>query len=214
VGGRRSASAEEKRSSREHALPKGAAAADRARPSPGHRERGIDVKKFFNWVLVAAACVGAFYGIGLIVPRSQTLASKTTFVADPDKLYAVVADVASWPQWHPDVRAAEERATRKDNPVWKITEKGGTSYELEVQNDEAPSLWQATYTIDGARYTLRFEAWWFGQGSRGRVTRTIDTRDPWRRAKGFLLARDEAKPAGLLNALGAHFGETVTIKDD
>jgi hypothetical protein len=172
------------------------------------------VKKFFNWVFVLAGCVGLFYFVGLIVPRTLTQGSKTTLKAVPEQLYAVVSDLNTWPEWHPDVASVQERPAKNENPVWRITERDGTIYEAEVQVREEPGSFQTTYTIDGSRYTLRFAFGWYGQGGRAQITRTVDTRDRWKRARAFLWSRNETAPIGLLNALAKHLGETVAAEEN
>lgn len=165
------------------------------------------MKKFFNWVLVLGACVGAFYLIGLIVPRSQTQGSKTNLQAMPAQLYALVSDPTTWKSWHPDVAAIQEGRERNDNPVWVVTDKRAQTYEMEIVSAEEPQAWQANYTIDGTRYSLRFDFAWYGQGGRARVTRTVDTRDAWKRARRFLLPTNEASAVALLNAIAEQLGE-------
>jgi hypothetical protein len=172
------------------------------------------VKKFFNWVLVLGACVGAFYLIGLIVPRSQTQGSKTTLTAKPDKLYALVSDPKTWPTWHPDVASVQERPERNDHPIWQVTDKRSRTWEMEVMVAEDPNAWQATYTIDGTRFNLRFDFSWYGQGGRARVTRTVDTRDVWRRAQRFLLPTKEASAVAVLNAMAEQLGEHGSAQGD
>jgi hypothetical protein len=166
------------------------------------------VKKFFNWILVLGALVGAFYLIGLIVPRSQTQGSKTTLTAGPEQLYAVVSDPGTWEDWNPEVASIEERPERDKNKVWSVTDKHARSYEMEVTLEERPTPFvQATYTVDGTRFVLRFDFTWHGQGSRARVTKTSDTRDVWQRAKRFLLPSKDSSAIALLNALAQRFGE-------
>ncbi len=165
------------------------------------------MKKFFNWVLVLGACVGAFYLIGLIVPRSQTSGSKTNLQAKPNQLYALVSDPTTWKDWHPDVAAIQERPKRDDHALWLVTDKHAKSYEMEILSAEEPQTWHAAYTIEGTRFTLRFDFSWYGQGGRARVTRTVDTRDTWQRARRFLLPTSEASAVALLNALAEQLGE-------
>ena len=165
------------------------------------------MRRFINWVFVVGALVGVFYLVGLIVPRSQTQSSKTQTQTKPDELYALVADVSSWPQWHPEVARVEERPERNDHLVWRVTEKDGDSYELELTQAEEEKIWLATYSHGGSRVTLRFVFGWFGQGGRMHVTRTVDTRDPWLRARLVFWGRDEATPLTLLNAISQHLGE-------
>lgn len=165
------------------------------------------MKKFFNWILVLAACVGAFYLIGLIVPRNQTQGSKTTLTAKPDQLYKVVADPATWSEWHPDVASIQERPERDGHPIWQVTDEHGRTFELEVMVAEDPGAWQGTYTIDGTRFVLRFDFSWYAQGGRARVTKTADTRDRWQRARRFLLPAKESSAIAVLNGLAEHLGE-------
>lgn len=170
------------------------------------------MKKFFNWVIVLAAIAGAFYCVGLIVPRSITSGSKTNLTTKPDQVLAVVSDVAGWPKWHPDILSVVPRERRSDHPVWHVTEKGGTSFDIEVLADEE-ATWQGSYTIDDTRYLLRFDFGWFAEGGRVRLIRTIDTRDTWKRAKSFLWSRSETSPIGLLNALAEYLGEHVKVEE-
>jgi hypothetical protein len=172
------------------------------------------VKKFFNWVLVLAACAGLVYGIGLIVPRSLTSGSKAAFDEEPEPLFLLAADVASWPRWHPDVASVRERPAHGERAVWSITTKKGDSYELEVTAFEEPRLFQGTYTIGGSRITWRYEFGWYGRGRRAHVTRTVETRDPWQRAKQFFLPRGESTPLAVLNAMTADLGLAAKSEAD
>src|SRR5262245_21508791 len=159
-----------------------------ARPVRGaipDRTKDLEVKKLFNWLIVLAACVGAFYGVGLIVPRNQTLVAKTNFTTRPADVFALLSDFSTWPQWHPKIATVQERPEKNDHPVWNVLTKDGRTFEVEVLGAEDEKFWNGTYTIEGTRSTLRFDISWFGTGSRVRVTRTADTRDPWLRAKGF-----------------------------
>jgi len=172
------------------------------------------VKKFFNWILVLAGFVALFYGIGLIVPRSQTQGSKTTLTAGPEQIYAVVSDPSTWEDWNPEVASIQERPERDKHRVWFVTDKHARGYEMEVTLEERPTPFvQATYTVDGTRFVLRLDFHWHGQGARARVTKTSDTRDVWQRAKRFLLPSKEASAIALLNALAAHFGEPGSAED-
>jgi Polyketide cyclase / dehydrase and lipid transport len=170
------------------------------------------VKKFFNWILVLGACVGAFYLIGLIVPRNQQQGSKTDLQASPKQLYALVSDPTTWSAWHPDFTSVQERPERSDHPIWLVTDKHARTFELEVLNAEEPMSWQATYTVDETRFTLRFDFKWHGQGARACVARTEDTRDPWQRARRVLTPSKETSAIGILNAIAGHLGEAGTAE--
>jgi len=173
------------------------------------------VKKFFNWILVLGAIVGAFYGIGLIVPRNQTQGSKTTMTAKPDQIFKVLSDVSTWSQWNPEVASVQERSRRDDHMVWFVTDKEARSYEMEVTLEEDKTYsWQGTYTLDGTRFGLRFDIGWFAEGGRVRVTKTSDTREVWQRARRFLLPTHEVSAIAVLNALAEHLGEPSTAEEN
>lgn len=172
------------------------------------------MKKFFNWILVLGACVGAFYGIGLIVPRNQTKGSRTDFQAKPEAIYLVVADHTTWAAWFPGVAAVRELTEKNDHPRWGLTDDDGHTFELEVLGGEEPRTWSASYEQDGTRFNLRFDLTWYGEGSRVRVTRTADTRDAWLRAKHFLWSDPGASPVAVLTALAEQLGEGATEIED
>lgn len=172
------------------------------------------MKKFFNWVLVLCAFVGVFYGVGMVVPRSVTRSSKTQLQARPEELYTLVTDVSTWPKWHPDVSDVDQRPERNDHPLWRVTTKDGRTYELEVSQADEDSFWQASYTLGGSRCTLRMVFGWAGEGGRLHLTKTVDTKDPWMRARLFLWEGDDSSPLALLNAIAAHLGEAGRAEED
>jgi hypothetical protein len=177
--------------------------------------RGIAVKKFFNWILVLGALVGAFYGIGLIVPRNQVQGSKTTLTTSPRDIIKVLADPSTYSDWNPEVSSAQEKSGRGDDRVWLVTDKQARSYEMEVKVEEDRIFsWQGTYAVEDTRIVLRFDIRWSGQGAQVNVTRTVDTRDAWRRARRFLLPTGESSALALLNSLAEHLGEPGSAKEN
>lgn len=171
------------------------------------------MKRFINWLLVIGALVGVFYLVGLIVPRSRTRKCETDIQSRPDDLYAYVSDVSTWPDWFPDVVSARQGPEKNKYPTWTLTFEGGGTAVLEVIDTLEGRSWQCFYLHEGSRHTLRFIFAWFGEGSRIQLTKIIDTRDPWDRAKLFLWIQEEGTPLGVLNALGLQFGETVKVRE-
>lgn len=172
------------------------------------------MKKFFNWILVLAGFVGAFYGIGLIVPRNQTQGSKTTTTAQPEQVFKVLSDPSTWSDWNPDVASIREGPERNGHKIWVVTDKQARSYEMEVTlTEERTFQWQGSYTIEGTHFLLRFDVGWYGQGGRVSVTKTADTRDAWQRARRFLLPTKESSALSLLNALSEQMGEAPSAKE-
>ena len=169
------------------------------------------MKKFVNWIMVLAGLVGAFYGIGLIVPRVQSQGSQVDLQAAPKKTMEAIANVDSWPDWHPEIASVRAQAKRNDHPIWRVTKDDGSSYDLEIAQEEEFS-WQAVYELEKTRHTLRFKLSGLGEGTRVQATRSSDTRDPWQRAQTFLRMRSEVAPLAILNALAEQLGEAGNAK--
>jgi len=171
------------------------------------------MQRFINWVLAIGALVGMFYGIGLIVPRTTTRKAQAQYEAAPEKLYALVADVTTWPSWHPDVSDVRPLESPKDKPVYEVTFKDGRSFRMEVVGFERDKTWAATYELGGTSSRMNVVFGWVGEKGRAYMTRTSDTRDPWRRARLFLWDREQSKPTAILDALAVRLGESVQATD-
>jgi len=183
-----------------------------ATPYPGNPP---PVKKFFNWILLLAAIVGAFYGVGVIVPRSQKLGSYTNFMAKPREVYSVVYDVERWDEWHPDFADVREIDELDGKRRWRVTDHKARMFELVETEVEQDRQWQGTYEIEGTNFSYRIMITGSGSGSRVGLKKTLDTRDPWRRAKRFLWFGEGSTALGLLNALSVQLGEPAeAIKDN
>jgi hypothetical protein len=173
------------------------------------------VKKLFNWILILAGLVGAFYFVGLIVPRNQKLGSYTTLDVRPNALYEVVSDLKNWSEWHPDFLSVRERPEQDDKRCWEVTGKDGRVFPFVEEAVEEGLRWIGTSEFDGTKTTWRFDIHGYAEGSRVKLTRTIDTRDTWLRAKRFLLFEDGVSPLAVLNSLSEDLGETPrAVKDN
>lgn len=173
------------------------------------------VKKFFNRILVLAAFVGAFYGVGVIVPRSQKLGSYTNLQATPREVYAQVYDVENWDRWHPDFADLRELDEVDGQRRWRVTDQEGRTFELVEGDCEEDRTWQGSFEAEGSRTTYRFVVVGSGSGSRVTLKKTLDTRDPWLRARMFFTFGGGASPLALMNALSVQLGETPTaVKDN
>lgn len=171
------------------------------------------MQKFINWILVIAACVGLFYGIGVIVPRNSTHKAKIKLDSDPRDLYRLVADVSTWPGWYPGIVSVSARPEHDGHPVWLVTNQERDTFELEITTAEEDSLLTASYSFEGRRCGLRVVFGWDGEGGRIHLTKTQDTPDPWARARMFFWPRDQTSPRKILDAVAAQLGETKRSED-
>ena len=172
------------------------------------------MKKLFNWILVLAGIVGAFYGVGVIVPRSQRLGCTTTIEENTVRLYEQFNDPTGWDDWHPDFARVDELPEVNKERRWRVTDQEGLVFEFTESQAEENQRWQGSYERLGSRTTLRFELTGYGSGSRVRLVKTVETRDPWLRAKRFLWFGDDSSALAILNAFQGHLGETPGAAKD
>jgi hypothetical protein len=165
------------------------------------------VKRFLTFVAVVGACVGMFYLVGVILPRTTTRATRVHLLTKTNEVYRVVADVAGWPTWMPGVMSVEEGVERKGNPVWTISDSEGHTYEMEVVNASEPLLWVGKYRIEDVGHTLRFDMKWYGDGALVLLAHQRDIENRWTRARKFFgVERNISLPA--LTALTRKLGES------
>ncbi|MEQ1891686.1 MAG: hypothetical protein ABL998_04025 [Planctomycetota bacterium] len=173
------------------------------------------MKKLFNRILILAGLVGAFYFVGLIVPRQQKLGSYTTLDARPIEVYATIADLSTWDDWHADFASVRELPEEDHERRWQITDPEGNQFVLEESVAEEGARWQGTYERLGSRFTWRFDLTGYADGSRVSLSKTVETRDTWLRAKRFLWFGEGASALAVLNSLSEHLGEAPqAIKDN
>jgi polyketide cyclase/dehydrase/lipid transport protein len=164
------------------------------------------VKRFFVLLVIAGACAGVFYVIGLVLPRTQSTASRTNFQANPQEVFKVVSDVANWDDWQPNIARVEERPEKNGHPVWHVTDREGKSWDMDITVVQEPLAFAASYELDGTKRSLRFDIKWLGQGSIVRITSLRDCRSPWVRARrGF--TNEHAELLQVLLGLGRKLGE-------
>jgi len=187
-----------------------AALADRKRKPFRLAEKGtLSVKRFLTLVAVVGACVGLFYLVGVILPRTQSRVSRVHMLAKPDAVYRVVSDVATWPTWVPGVMSAHENGSRKDHPLWSIADNEGHTYELEVVMANDPMAFLVNYKLGDTNHTLRFDMKWYGDGSLVLVGHQREVPDRWARARHFFLVDSGSIALPTLLALTSKMGESA-----
>ena len=82
-----------------------------------------------HWLLVgAAALVGvvlAVVGIGAALPRDHVAARAARLSAPPERVWALLTDVAAYPRWRGDVTAVELLPPRDGRVAWRETSRHG-----------------------------------------------------------------------------------------
>jgi polyketide cyclase/dehydrase/lipid transport protein len=169
------------------------------------------VKKYLPLLFICGALVGLFYLVGTVMPRTRSVSSRATYKCDPDKVFAVVADVEHWPQWNPALQRVEAQPDKEGHPVWVLVDQKLKQTKIEVNLVDSPLKMAAGFEIEGARGNMRYELKHFGDGTILRITEQRDIRNPWRRAARIF--ENEYTPlVGFLESLGKRLGATVTAE--
>ncbi len=170
------------------------------------------MKKFVTLLFVLGAFGGAFYLIGMVLPRVHSATSRATFTVQPGAIYQVLVDIEHWDEWHPAIADLQRLPDRNGREVWGVTGKDHKRWELELGQTEDPIRFQAFFVRGKDRETFRAEMRWLGEGSIMRVTEQGDTPEPWRRA--LRMFRDAHEPlSDVLRALGNRLGEQVAPEE-
>jgi len=92
---------------------------------------------YVGLALVALAAVVAI--VGAMLPRQHT-ASRTARVAlPPEALYALLADVSSYPTWRAGLKSLQRMPDKNGMPAW-IEDTNGMKIPMRFERMEPPSL--------------------------------------------------------------------------
>lgn len=170
------------------------------------------MKRFLTLLVVLGACVGMFYLVGVILPRTTTRATKVHFLTKTDAVYKVVSDVQGWPTWMPGVTSVRDGGERKGMQVWTISDDEAHTYDLEVVTASDPLLWVGKYRIEDVVHTLRFDMKWYGDGSLVIFGHQKEIENRWSRARHFFMVERSLSMPGLLG-LASKLGESAKPED-
>lgn len=162
-----------------------------------------------KWLLRSAGLVVglalAVIVIGLLTPAGHVARGEGRFSADMDTVWSVVADIASWPEWHPEIYSA--RRTNDDPETWLVKGEWG-ELTTEIRYREPPHKLETFVDAGSFEGTWRYELMSDGDGTLVRITETGSVSNPvWRAMMRFTDLH--ASMRTYLRALGAQLGETV-----
>jgi uncharacterized membrane protein len=154
--------------------------------------------------------VALTFVVGLFMPREHVAASEITLRQPVDSIYTVLRDLGGMPKWWKDVTVSE-RVAEAPGERWR-QEASGMEMQLDIVS-ESPPLQFVTKIVEDQG--LPFGGTWtyaLSPGANGTVV-TV-TENGWVGPPPFrVMSRimgHNATLDGLLTALGARFGETVT----
>lgn len=95
-----------------------------------------------RWLMIGAAVlvplVVAVVTIGFLLPVRHTASGSATFAASADSVFALVADVASYPAWRSGVARVELLSAPGATPVRFREHSGGDAIAFEIAAFEPP----------------------------------------------------------------------------
>lgn len=97
-----------------------------------------------KWILISAgglAALGALLAVaGLFIPKGHRAERTVTVNAPPERVFALISDVARYPAWRPDVKQVE--MLPDSNGVIRFRETGTHGViPYRVERNEPPARW-------------------------------------------------------------------------
>lgn len=162
----------------------------------------------FGVVLATAA---ALYGIGLALPEGHTATVRAELDASPPRVWRVLSDYETWPEWNPGVASVE---VDEGDPLRLVTAGawgGKVTWEIvETYPPERLRLRVADpHAPYGGMWTWRIEP--TDAGSRITLTEDGEVYNPLYRAISFYVIGYTANLRDALQGLAGHLDEEVRI---
>ena len=96
--------------------------------------------RWIVYIIGALAAIAALVAIiGAMLPKAHTASRTARIALPPDKLYALLSDVARYPAWRSDVKSLERLPDRDGRPAW-VEDITGTKIAMCFERMEPPSL--------------------------------------------------------------------------
>lgn len=161
---------------------------------------------------VVVAVVAAVVVIGLLLPKGHTATRSTRLGRSPETVWAALTDIDDYPTWRPGVRRVERLSDEDGRTRWREHGRDG-KITFEMVESVAPS--RLVTRIADPR--LPFGGSWTyvvaptGGGSVLTVTEDGEVYNPVFRFVSRFVMGHTATMDKYLKALGAKFGEKVTV---
>ena len=173
-----------------------------------------------KWLLLAVvalvALIVAVIVIGALLPRNHTVTRAIRLKPPPQAVWQAITDYNKFPAWRHDVEKVEPLPAAQGKSGWIETVKGAGRIPLEITESVAPQHlvthiadlnlpfggdWVYTITPDAAGSSIV------------RITENGFVSNPFFRFMSKFVFGQRTTVDNYLKALGAKFGETVTLED-
>lgn len=97
-----------------------------------------------KWILISAGGLAALVALlavaGLFIPKGHRAERTVTVDAPPERVFALISDVAGYPTWRPDVKHVE--VLPDSNGIMRFRETGPHGVvPYRVERNEPPARW-------------------------------------------------------------------------
>jgi len=168
-----------------------------------------------RWVLGVAGLlvlvVLIICAIGYMLPKSHVASASARFAAPPDSIWASLTDVPAFPTWRPGLSRVEALPDENGQRGWRELGKHD-AVTYRVVESVPPRRLVTRIADQGLPYggSWTYELTPDGSGTRLTITEHGEVYNPiFRFVSRFVLGHTSTM-TGVLRALGAKYGETVS----
>ena len=168
-----------------------------------------------RWVLgiagVLVAVILLVVVIGSLLPQNHVASLSARYAARPDAIWASLTDIQGFPQWRPGIVRVEPLPDENGQRGWREHQKhDAVSYR--VVESEVPRKLVARIADQGLPYggTWTYELAPVDSGTRLTITERGEIYNPIFRFIARFVIGYTGTMNGVLRALGAKHGETIT----
>ena len=90
-------------------------------------------------IVVGLIVLGAaVFIIGSLLPQNHTASRTAHFSQPPERVWAAITEVDSFPRWRPDVESVQQLAPQGGKPVWREISHRGNRITFAAETFEPP----------------------------------------------------------------------------
>lgn len=129
-----------------------------------------------KWLLIVVAVLAAIVlgvaAVGMALPQNHVAQRSAHFSASPEKIWAVIADAASYPTWRSDVSSVQMLSAEGGKVAWREVSAKGNKLSFEATTSEPPSHLVTLITDKGIPFGGNWDYRIVPDGTGSRITIT------------------------------------------
>jgi len=161
----------------------------------------------FSGIGIVVGIVAVLAGVGYSMPNAHVAQAEADYRAEPEAVYAMLADLEAWPTWHPSVGSMTPLDESAGSASWRIRGPDG-SMTVTLVDEDPPNRFVTL--ADGGMFVGRWTYKVEERADRTRVTITEEARIDNPVIRGLTVFRNQSSTlVRVLRALGDRLGERV-----